>query len=71
MSNQLRCDQEFHQRMLIVQLSSLSYPLWQGLAIQGHEELEGNLIQLLYLRAEDNVELSVGFKKNVLYLVRF
>ena len=32
--------------------------LWQGLAIYGHEELEGNLIQLLHLRAEDNAELK-------------
>ena len=42
-SNQVRSEQEFHRRMLHIQLSSLRY---LGLAIRGHEELEGNLMQL-------------------------
>jgi hypothetical protein len=32
--------------------------LRQGLAIRGHEEIEGNLMQLLLLRAQDKSELK-------------
>ena len=39
--------------MLLKQLSSLTFLLRQGLAIRGHKESEGNLIQLLQLRFED------------------
>ena len=39
--------------ILLMQLSSLRYLLRQGLSIRGHEEIEGNLRQLMLLRAED------------------
>lgn len=39
--------------MLLKQLSSLRYLLRQGLALRGHDENEGNLVQLLLLRTED------------------
>jgi hypothetical protein len=39
--------------MLLKQLSSLKYLLRQGLAIRGHTENEGNIMQLLMLRCED------------------
>ena len=38
--------------MLLITLSSLRFLLRQGLAIRGHEELEGNLLELLLLQAE-------------------
>ena len=48
--SQLKQSQKMHQIMLKIQLSSLQFLLRQGLAIRGHEELEGNLFQLLLLR---------------------
>ena len=50
-------DQEMRRKMLLKQLSSLKYLLRQGLAIRGHDDKEGNLIQLLKLRAEDDSQL--------------
>ena len=44
--------------MLKIQLSSLRFLLQQGLAIREHEELEGNLFQLLLLRKEECPELQ-------------
>ena len=38
--------------MLLMVIESLKYLLRQGLAIRGHEEIEGNLIQLLLLQAK-------------------
>ena len=39
--------------MLLKQLSNLSFLLRQGLAIRGHTEVEGNLLQLMTLQSED------------------
>lgn len=39
--------------MLLTTLASLRFLLRQGLAIRGHEEEKGNLMQLLLLRSED------------------
>ena len=39
--------------MLLKQLSSLRYLLRQGLALRGHTEREGNLVQLMLLHCED------------------
>lgn len=58
LSNQLKQDQQVHRRMLAIQLSSLRYLLRQGIAIRGHEQIEGNLMQLLLLRSEDCCELK-------------
>ena len=44
--------------LLMKQLSSLQFLLRQGLAIRGHKETEGNLIQLLELRSEDILVLK-------------
>ena len=44
--------------MLLKQLSSLRYLARQGLAIRGHSENEGNLMQLLLLHCEDNPQLK-------------
>lgn len=51
--------QQTRQRMLLKQLSSLKYLVRQGLAIRGHDEGEGNLIQLLKLRCDDDRELQL------------
>ena len=41
-------------KMLLMALSSPRFLLRQGVAIQGHHESEGNLMQLLQLRSFDN-----------------
>ena len=43
---------------LLILLSSLKYLLRQGLAIRGHEEMNGNLMQLLLLQAKGNCALQ-------------
>lgn len=58
LDEQLKQDQQLHRRMLLLQLSSLRYLLHQGLAIRGHEQIEGNLMQLLLLRSEECCELK-------------
>ena len=47
-----------HRKILMKSLSSLRYLLRQGLAIRGHKEDNGNLLQLLKLRCEDCLELA-------------
>ena len=38
-------EQKQHRDQLLRQLSSLRFILRQGLAVRGHEDLEGNLLQ--------------------------
>ena len=58
LSDKQRKDQERHQLMLLRQLSSLRMLLCRGLAIRGHNEEDGNLLQLLKLRIEDCDDLK-------------
>ena len=58
---QLVQEQRVNREILLKQLTSLRYILRQGLALQGHEEKEGNLMQLLYLRSDD----SPGMKQYI------
>ena len=51
-------EQETRCQMLLKQLSSLQYLMRQGLAIRGHDDREGNLMQLLKLRREDDPQLQ-------------
>lgn len=44
---------EERRTILLKELSSLVFLLRQGLSVRGHEEIEGNLRQLMLLRAED------------------
>ena len=55
--------QKVRQQMLLKQLSSLKYLLRQGLAIRGHEDLEGNLLQLLMLRSDDCTDLNTWIRE--------
>ena len=48
--------------MLLMQLSSLKY-LLQVLAIRGHEDIEGNLLQVLSLRSSDCSQLNAWIKE--------
>ena len=56
-------DQKVRQQMLLMQLSSLKYLLRQGLAIRGHVDIEGNLIQLLSLRSSHCSQLNAWIKE--------
>ena len=58
LSTQLKQSQQLHRKMLMIQLSSLRFLLRQGLAIRGHDEIDGNLFQLLLLRREECPELK-------------
>ena len=58
LSKQAMNDQKLHREMLIKQLSSLQYLLRQGVPIRGHDEMDGNLMQLLQLRSNDCPEIS-------------
>ena len=64
-----RCEEEqaFHQEMLLKVLSSIQFLARQGLALRGHSEgvdaLQGNLLQLLLLRAQDCPRLDEWLRK--------
>ena len=62
LSKQVLLDQKFHQSMFFILLSSIRFLARQGLALRGHSEdvdsLDGNLYNLLLLRAEDRPELK-------------
>ena len=53
LNSMLKRDQAARREFLIVNLSSLKFLVRQGVPIRGHEEIEGNLMQLLLLRAND------------------
>lgn len=52
-----------NRKNILKMISSLRYLLRQGLAIRGHQESEGNLIQLLFLRSEDDPSLRLFLKE--------
>ena len=60
------------QDNLLTLLSSMKYLFRQGLAIRGHENLEGNLMQLLLI-VESKIMMAVKDlrMKGVTYLLRF
>ena len=58
LNSQAKREQKENRDMLLKQLSSLRYLARQGLAIRGHSEKEGNLMQLLLLDSEDNPQLK-------------
>ena len=58
LNSQAKREQKENRDMLLKQLSSLRYLARQGLAIRGHSEKEGNLMQLLLLGSEDNPQLK-------------
>ena len=57
LSDNIQIQQQMRRKMLLKQLSSLKFLLRQGLVLRGHTEGEGNLLQLLLLRAEDDQDL--------------
>ena len=67
LSNEAAKNRAENRRMLLKMISSIKYLLRQGLAIRGHSESEGNLVQLLSLRSEDDPKLT-SFLKQQRYL---
>ncbi len=53
LSQRLKIDQNHRRGMLLKLLTSVKLLARQGLAIRGHVENEGKLIQLLLCRPED------------------
>ena len=62
-NKQAMAEQKVRQQMLLKQISSLKYLLRQGLAVRGHDDLEGNLLQLLKLRSSDCTELTTWIRE--------
>lgn len=62
LSPQLKPSQQLHFSILMIQLSPLRFLLQQGLAIRGHDEIEGNLFQLLLLHKEECLDLIQGIE---------
>ena len=58
LDNKYKDDQKLHRYLLLKQLSSLKYLARQGMALQGHDQMDSNLTQLLKTRAEDVPELT-------------
>ena len=54
LNSQHKLELKTRRDSFLILMSSLQYLLRQGLAISGHEDMEGNLMQLLLLRAKDN-----------------
>ena len=59
--------QETNRRMLLKLMESIRYLLRQGLAFRGHDEEEGNILQLLTLRTIDVPELGKYLKNKTTY----
>ena len=53
LNSQQKKEQKIRREMLLITLSSLKFLVRQGLPVRGHEEIEGNLMQLLLLRSQD------------------
>ena len=62
--SQAQSAQSENRLMLLRQLSSLKFLLRQGMAIRGHKEGEGNLVQLMDLRSEDAPGLKRWLEKH-------
>ena len=67
-NSSLKKEQENRRKMLLVQLQSLSFFMRQGLAVRGHYN-EGNLFQLMKIRAHDISQLNVWLSTSHLKLL--
>lgn len=66
-SSKARGDQLLAQNALLCIISSVRYLAQQGLALRGKEGDDGNLIQLLELRASDNGDIQQWLKKKTTF----
>ena len=62
--SQANKDKTENRSMLLKQLSSLKFLLRQGLAVRGHSDRDGNLVQLMELRSEDSPGLRRWLDSN-------
>jgi hypothetical protein len=63
LSSQVDAGQKLARQALHVIITSLQYLAAQGLAIRGHEETQGNFVQLLNLRANDIPDLATWLNR--------
>ena len=63
LSNEAAKSRAENRKNLLKMISSLRYLLRQGLALRGHQESKGNLIQLLFLWSEDDPSLRLFLKE--------
>ena len=63
LNSQCKASQKLHQKMLQVLISSIKYLVRQGLALRGHEDLAGTLMQLLLLWSEECPGLKQWIKE--------
>ena len=63
LNKQAMAEQKIRRDMLLKQLSSLKYLLWQGLVIRGHDDMEGNLVQLLMIRSQDCPDMETWIRE--------
>ena len=64
LNDKKQLEQKNNREMLLKQMSSLRFLLRQGLALRGHYEKEGNLVQLMTLRTEDCTNLKHWLTNN-------
>lgn len=58
LSEQCERHQQLSREALLVIISTIRFLARQGIAIRGHEHNDGNFMQLLYLRCNDNASLK-------------
>ena len=63
LSNRVRSDQAMARNCLLKLITTLCFLAHQGLAFRGHNESQGNFMQLLQLRSQDCPELSMWIKR--------
>ena len=63
LSYQVHSEQLVAQKCLLKLISSLRFLARQGLAIRGHDEAQGNFLQLLQLRSDDFSDLCAWLKR--------
>ena len=66
LSSQVSSDQAIAKDCLLKIITTLLFLAHQGLAIRGHDESQGNLIQLLQLRNADFPDLSRWLKSEII-----
>ena len=63
MSSELAKEKQKNQEMLLVILRAVRFLARQGLAFRGHEQAEGNLIQLLQMQSETNHDITIWLQR--------
>ena len=63
MSSELGKDKQKKREMHLVIIRAIRFLARQGLAFRGHEQAEGNLIQLLQMQSETNHDITIWLQR--------